>query len=51
MIRAESAGLDALSSRLAARARRLAEARALARKAGASRWRRAVLLWPFFTKG
>ena len=51
MIRAEIAALDALSSRLAARARQLAEARVLARKAGARRWRRAALLWPLFTKG
>lgn len=51
MIRAEIAALDSLATRLAARARRLAEARAASRKAGAGRWRKAALLWPLFTKG
>ena len=51
MIRAEIAALDALAERLAARARKLAEARAASRKARADRWRRPALLWPLFTKG
>lgn len=51
MIRAEIAAIDALSSRLTARARKLAEARVLRRRAGARRWRKAALLWPLFMKG
>jgi hypothetical protein len=45
----------ALSTRLTAKARALAEARAetnaLARRSSALRWRKARLLWPLFTKG
>jgi hypothetical protein len=51
LIRAEIAAFDALAARLAAKARALAEARAATSHAEASRWRRAVLLWPLFTKG
>ncbi len=51
MIRAEIAAFDALAQRLAAKARALAEARAAARRTEPSRWRRAALLWPLFTKG
>jgi hypothetical protein len=44
----------AFAARLAARAARLAKARAqselLARRHDASRWRRAGLLWPLFAK-
>ena len=47
--------LIALGQRLAEKAGLLAEARAaetlLAARADASRWRRASLLWPLFTKG
>ncbi len=46
---------DAFAVRLAQKARAVAEARAesvkLARKGSPSRWRRAALLWPLFTKG
>jgi len=51
LIRAEIAAFDALATRLAAKARALAEARAATRPTEPSRWRRAVLLWPLFTKG
>lgn len=44
-----------LAAKLEQRARMLAEAhaqtRALARSGDASRWHRAALLWPLFTKG
>lgn len=44
-----------MAARLSARARLLgeaaAESRRLARKDPPSRWRKAVLLWPMFTKG
>lgn len=52
MISAEpEPSLETLASRLAARAKALAEARAIARRAGEGRWRRAKLLWPLFAKG
>ncbi len=48
-------GFETLAARLTAKARALAEASAesdaLARQGGASRWRRAALLWPLFAKG
>ncbi len=53
MIRAETR--TGLTSRLVARARALAEARAvragLARRDDVRAWRRARLLWPLFSKG
>ena len=46
---------DALAARLASRAAVLAQASAettlLARRQDETRWRRARLLWPLFTKG
>ena len=45
-----SASFDRLAARLTARARALAEARLLARRADPRRWRRARLLWPLFGK-
>lgn len=46
---------DVFAARLAQKARAVAEAQAesvkLARKGSPSRWRRAALLWPLFTKG
>lgn len=45
----------ALAASLIERARQIAEARAqdlrLARTDPAARWRKAALLWPYFTKG
>ncbi|WP_168176204.1 hypothetical protein [Novosphingobium sp. PC22D] len=56
MIRADAdKAFDALARRLAAKARRLAEAqtaeRLASRKGDPARWRRARLLWPLFAKG
>ncbi len=45
----------ALAARLVSRAKRIAEAQAeqatLARRSDPTRWRKAALLWPLFTKG
>jgi hypothetical protein len=41
-------GATGVAARLAERARRIAEARAEARRAGTRRWRRARWLWPLF---
>ena len=50
-----AADLDQLMAALAARARRLAEARIadarMAKRGDPRRWRTASLLWPLFTKG
>lgn len=47
--------LAALAARLAGKAKALAEAQAqdalLGQTGSASRWRKAALLWPLFTKG
>jgi hypothetical protein len=48
MISAETIGAARFVARLAARARRIAEARAEAPRHGARRWRLARLLWPLF---
>lgn len=45
---AARAGIAGLAARLADKARRIAEARTEARRAGAGRWRRARWLWPLF---
>jgi len=54
LIEAE-ADVSALLSRLTAKARSLAtaqmQARALAQRGDARRWRRAGLIWPLFAKG
>ena len=49
MIEARST-FDAVARALTAKARRLAEARAISRRAGPHRWRRSSLLWPLFGK-
>ncbi|HMO68595.1 MAG TPA: hypothetical protein PKD92_11760 [Novosphingobium sp.] len=54
MISADPPPFDRLVTRLAAKARALAEARAeahaLARRDDPARWRRARLVWPLFAK-
>ena len=50
MISARQIGGARFVARLAARAARIAEARAEARLQGERRWRLARLLWPLFAK-
>ena len=54
MISAEISGRESFAARLAARARKLAQARAetllRARRNDAWRWRKPGLLWPLFGK-
>jgi hypothetical protein len=50
VIAARIAGAAGLAARLVGHARRIAEARVAARRAGARRWRKARLLWPLFVK-
>ena len=50
MISAGMSGGAQFAARLAAQARRLAEARVVARARGDGRWRVARLLWPLFAR-